>query len=65
MFRGEITRDGFGLLAALCIDDGKMGTRPCQGMTNALPQPAIAAGDQRNLPCEIHASLLKKIAEPS
>jgi hypothetical protein len=28
-------------------------------MTNALSQSAIAAGYQRDLPCQIHASLPK------
>jgi hypothetical protein len=59
MFAGEVTRDSFGLLAALRINDGNMGARPRQGMTNALSQSAIAAGYQRDLPCEIHASLPK------
>ena len=33
MFPGEVTRDGFGLLAALCINDGKMDARPRKRMT--------------------------------
>ena len=64
MFPGEVTRDGFGLLAALCINDGNMGARPRKRMTDSLPQPTIATGYQRDFPCEIHASLPENSLRP-
>src|ERR1051326_1828218 len=54
--RGEIARDAFGLVAALGIHDRDMRALFRERVTDALTDPAIAAGDERHRTVEIHRS---------
>jgi hypothetical protein len=50
----EIACHALGLVLALGVDDGDVAALCRQRVTDALAQPAIAAGDDGHLPLEIH-----------
>src|SRR6185312_10741228 len=45
-----------GLRLALRVDDGDVATFFCKCMTDSLPEPAIAAGDDSDLSLKLHLS---------
>src|SRR5262249_45111233 len=51
---GQLVRDRVGVLGALRIDDRDVGALGGERVTDALPQSAIAAGDDRDAVFQIH-----------
>jgi hypothetical protein len=51
----EIARDPGRLILALGVDHGDVTTLGGKRVADALPEPAIAAGDDGDRPFEIHA----------
>src|SRR6185437_12670928 len=54
MARDDLARDRLRLIAALRVDDRDLCAFPGERMTDALSEPAIAAGHQRDRAFEIH-----------
>src|SRR5205814_2412152 len=58
--RGEIARDALRLVAALRVHHSDMRALFRERVTDALTQPAIAAGDERHRAIQIHRFLLTR-----
>ena len=50
----QIAHDTLGLVLALRVDDGDLAALGGERVTDALAQPAIAAGDDGNLALQVH-----------
>jgi hypothetical protein len=59
MSRCQLPGHGLRLVAALCVDDGDMRPFLRQRVTNALPEPAVAAGHDGDRALKVHNALLR------